>query len=381
MKPFTNFFCCAWLLITLLIAGCQSDSQQAAETSATTKSANTVKYSKFFSIEPQKDYTILTVTPFEGNELRYALYPKTLPQPNIPDNCQPIAIPIESAALYSTTYTHLFELINCQNIIKGFAGTSYLYSQSLRQAVAAGNILELGSGNQPNVELLNQLKPDIVMLYIGASDIDKFSLLQRTDIKVIINADFLEHTPLGKAEWIKVVGLLCNKSNEADSIFNQVEQNYQQLKLKVSQNIRKPTVFVNIPYNNTWYMPGGNSFMAHLLKDAGADYPWQEEAQTGSLPLSLEAAFSRIQTADYWINPGSMESLDMIRKTDTRFGLLKAVQTGKVFNNNKRQLSGGGNDYWESGSARPDLVLADLIAIFHPEIAPDHSFIYFQQLQ
>lgn len=380
MKLFVNLLLSLCLLTGCLLSGCQPTQPQ-KETAVTTDTTGIVKYARFFNVKRQKDYTLLTVIPFEGSELKYALYPKESSLPKLPDNCQPIAVPIESTALYGTTYAHLFELISCQSVIKGFAGTSYLYSQSLRQAVTAGNIIELGAGNQPNVELLNQLKPDIIMMYAGANDADKLSLLQRTGLKVLINADFMESTPLGRAEWLKVVGLLCNKSHEADSIFNYVEQQYHQLTLKVNQLQKKPTVFANVPYGNTWYMPGGNSFMANLLKDAGSDYPWQNEMQTGSLPLSLETAFARIQTADYWINPGSMESLDMIRKTDTRFGLLKAVQSGKVFNNNKRQLPGGGNDYWESGSARPDLVLADLIAIFHPEILPDHLFVYFQRLQ
>jgi iron complex transport system substrate-binding protein len=380
MKLFTNLLLATCLLTGHLLSGCQP-TQKHAETATTTDSTAIVKYAKFFNIEQRKDYTLLTIIPFEGSKVQYVLYPKASPVPTLPDNSQPIAVPIESGALYGTTYAHLFELLDCQHIIKGFAGTSYLYGAALRQAVAAGSITELGAGNQLNVELLNQLKPDIVMMYAGANDADKLSLLQRTGLKVIINADFMENTPLGRAEWLKVVGLLCNKSHEADSIFNQIEQNYQQLVLKVGKLKQKPTVFANVPYGNTWYMPGGNSFMANFLKDAGADYLWQHEAQTGSLPLSLEAVFSRIQTADYWVNPGSMESLEMIRKTDTRFGLLKAVQSGKVFNNNKRQLPGGGNDYWESGSARPDLVLADLIAIFHPETLPNHSFTYFQQLQ
>ncbi|WP_448519982.1 ABC transporter substrate-binding protein [Rhodoflexus sp.] len=362
------------------LSGCKSKRPQ-DDQNLQISSTQSVRYANFFSIEEQQGYTLLRVTPFEGKQIDYAIYPKDKPLPKLPQGCQPIAAPIERVALYGTTYAHLFEIIGCQSVIKAFAGSSYLFSERLRAAVANGQIAELGSGSQPNVELLSQLKPDVVMLYAGASDANKLSLLQRTGIKVLINADFMENNPLGKAEWVKVAGLLCNKSKKADSIFNQIEEKYMQLAAKTRNVQQRPTVFPNVPYGNTWYMPGGDSFMAKLLQDAGANYLWQDEKQTGSLPLSLEAAFSRIQTADYWINPGSMESLDMIRKTDTRFGLLKAVQSGRVFNNNKRQLPQGGNDYWESGSVRPDLVLADLIAIFHPDILPNHEFVYFQRLQ
>lgn len=362
----------------LLLVGCGTKETQSSKSNA----QSVVKYAKFFNIEVKKDYSLLTVIPFEGGRpMQYAVYRKSEPLPALPAGCRPIAAPIESAALYGTTYAHLFEIIGSRSVIKAFAGTSYLFGEPLRQAVADGQIIELGSGNQPNVELLNQIKPDIVMMYAGASDTDKLSLLQRTGLNVVINADFLENTPLGKAEWLKVVGLLCDKTHQADSIFNAIELKYRQLADKVRNKSHRPTAFPNVPYGNTWYMPGGNSFMANLLKDAGANYPWQDELKTGSLPISFEAAFAKIQHADYWINPGSMESLAMIRQTDTRFGLLKAVQSGNVFNNNKRQLPGGGNDYWESGSVRPDLVLADLIAIFHPETLPNHEFIYFQRLQ
>jgi len=380
MRIFKIIYSIVYIFISTWFVGCQPTNRQAHE-EVILNDEKIVKYSKYFDISQRENYMLLTIIPFEGSRLQYALYPKDLPVPSIPNDYQPIAVPIESIALYSTTYAHLFEIIGCQSVIKGFAGTSYLFSPLLRQMVATGAITELGTGNQPNVELLSNLQPDVIMTYAGANDANKLSLLQRTGLKVVVNADFMENTPLGRAEWIKVAGLLCNKLHEADSIFRQVEMNYQNLVKKVVKISNRPSAFANVPYGNTWYMPGGNSFMANFLQDAGADYLWKHEATTGSLPLSFEAAFAKTQMADYWINPGSMESLEMIRQTDTRFSQLKAVQTGKVFNNNKRRIQGGGNDYWESGSVRPDVVLADLIAIFHPEILPNHSFVYFQPLQ
>ncbi|MDW8205673.1 MAG: ABC transporter substrate-binding protein [Cytophagales bacterium] len=363
-----------------MLMGCKQQTNQAND-KPLQDTTYTVKYANFFSIKQEKNYILLTVKFSANNLLQYGLYAKNTAPPALPQGCQPIAVPIEKAALYSTTYANVFEAIGCGSVIKGFAGTNYLFSPALRQAVAKGHIVEIGTTNQPNVEWLSQLRPDIVMMYVGANDADKLSLLQRLRLKVVVNSDFMESHPLGRAEWIKVAGLLCNKKREADSIFNHVEKNYQNLAKKARLIPSKPTVFANIPYSGTWYMPGGNSFMATLLADAGANYLWQDQPITGSLPLSLEAAFAKIQQADYWINPGSMESLEMIRQTDPRFALLKAVQTGKVFNNNKRQLKGGGNDYWESGSTRPDLVLADLIAIFHPELLPHHQLVYFQPLR
>lgn len=372
-------------LIILFVKGfalsdCQPNVRQ-NDGEQTRNTTRIVKYANFFDVEEKENYTLLTVRSAEGIIFRYGLYPKNLPPPALPEDCQAVPVPIEKAALYATTYANLFETLGCRQLIRGFAGTSYLFSDSLRKAAAAGEIAEVGTDKQPDVELLRRLSPDIVMMYIGGGDEAKLSLLQRVGLTVVVNADFTENHPLGRAEWIKVVGLLCNKMREADSIFNQVEKNYRILAEKVANAVHKPSVFTNIPYGNTWYMPGGDSFMANLLKDAGADYLWQDEHRTGSLPLGIEAVFAKIQHADFWINPGSMESLEMIRKTDTRFGLLKAVQTGKVFNNNKRQLKDGGNDYWESGSTRPDRVLADLIAIFHPEILPNHELFYFRQLR
>jgi len=128
-------------------------------------------------------------------------------------------------------------------------------------------------------------------------------------------------------------------------------------------------------------MAGGNSFAARLIKDAGGSYLWRDNPSTQAIPLDLESVYSKAVGAHIWINPGAASSLEELEHFDERLGALPVLQTGNVYGNNRRLTHGGGNDYWESGSVRPDLVLADLIALFHPDLMTDHQFIYYRKLK
>lgn len=277
MKAFDRLLLRYGLIGLVLIASFCKENQPTKATFQTHHARNIVKYARLFSIVPHENYTLLTILPPHGQPMCYALYPKDAPPAKLPDNCQPIPIPVQRVALYSTTYVHAFEILGCRQVIKAFAGTAYLYSDSLRAAVLRGQVVEIGSPNHLNAELLSQLHLDAVMIYLAAGEENKLSLLQRIGLTPVINFDFMENTPLGRAEWLKVVGLLCGKMQQADSIFSQIEKNYLQLVDKVKNVKKKPTVFANIPYGSTWYMPGGDSFMGQLFKDAGANYLWAEE--------------------------------------------------------------------------------------------------------
>ena len=128
-------------------------------------------------------------------------------------------------------------------------------------------------------------------------------------------------------------------------------------------------------------MAGGKSFAARLIEDAGADYLWSDNSSTQAIPLDLESVYLRAVDADVWINPGAAVSLEDIGRLDERFLDLRVVRQGQVFNNNLRTNAAGGNDYWESGTVRPDLVLADLIRVFHPDLMADHRLVYYRQLK
>ena len=159
-----------------------------------------------------------------------------------------------------------------------------------------------------------------------------------------------------------------------------IEQKYDSLSMLVSGATGLPTVICNLPFKGNWYMPGGNSYVANMLKDAGADYIFDDNNETGGVPLDFEVVYAKGLGAEYWINPDFANSVDEILAKDERLRDFEAIKTGKIFNNNRRLKRGEVNDYWESGLINPHLILADLISIFHPELLPGHELHYYKKI-
>ena len=186
---------------------------------------------------------------------------------------------------------------------------------------------------------------------------------------------------MGKAEWIRFFSLFYDLEESAAQFFHGIDSLYNSRAALTHHLKYKPRVLNGLPWKDTWYMAGGKSFAAQLIKDAGGHYLWQDNSSREAVPLDLESVYARAVEAEIWLNPGAASSLDELSSFDERFMDLKVIQNGMIFNNNARVNSSGGNDYWESGSVRPDLVLSDLIAVFHPELLADHHFIYYRQLK
>ncbi len=198
---------------------------------------------------------------------------------------------------------------------------------------------------------------------------------------VIFCGDYLEPHPLGKAEWIRFLSLFYNLEERADRFFQEIDSVYNSYKSLTEQTKNRPLVLTGLPWKDTWYMAGGESFAATLIKDAGGEYLWADSHSAEAIPLDLESVYARAVKAEIWINPGAATSLNELQNFDQRFTELGVIQSGMIFNNNERLNTTGGNDYWESGTVRPDLVLADLIKVFHPDLLTDHRLFYYRQLK
>jgi iron complex transport system substrate-binding protein len=204
--------------------------------------------------------------------------------------------------------------------------------------------------------------------------------LREKDFKVAINSEYMETTPLGRTEWIKFIAAFFDKEDEAERLFADTAIRYANLTAMTRDVAQKPKVFCGSNYRGTWHMPGGNSYVARFLRDAGAAYLWEEDRGTGSTPLNIEAVLSRARHADYWLNPGVHRSREEIAAEDERYSVFPAFRAGRVYSDNAKMDAAGGNDIWETGVAYPDIVLADLISIFHPEILQDHRRTWYWQL-
>jgi iron complex transport system substrate-binding protein len=190
----------------------------------------------------------------------------------------------------------------------------------------------------------------------------------------------METHPLGRAEWLKFTALFFNKEALAEKAFDEIAQEYERLSQLGHHVLVRPTVLTGTSWRGTWFLPGGKSFMAQFLRDAGAEYLWEKDQTTGAIPMDFESVLAQAQHADFWVNADTWHSVSDVLATDARYGMFKALQTRQVFNREGRVNSQGGNDYFETGVMYPQKVLADLIKIFHPELVPEHNLIWYRQL-
>ena len=181
-------------------------------------------------------------------------------------------------------------------------------------------------------------------------------------------------------EWVKVFGALFRKEKKVTQLFDSVADHYSELVKSVSGIKKKPGVLLGIPWKGTWYISGGESYVAKLIADAGGNYIWKSLPFADSRPMGLEAIFSKAVSADFWLNTGTANSLADIMATDQRFQSIKAVRNRKVYNYNRLVNAKGGNAYFESGVVEPDIILEDLISILHPEVLPSHKLKYYKKL-
>ncbi|NOZ35577.1 MAG: ABC transporter substrate-binding protein [Chlorobi bacterium] len=346
---------------------------------------NTVKnfYAKCFKIEKNNAVTKLSIFDTEGilkNEYYLIDTEKEIPQ-NI-KNKSIIRVPVKKVICLSTTHIAFLDILDETDKIIAVSGTQYVYSQILRKRIQKDEIKDVGYENSLDFELLLSLKPDLVTVYdINGSISPAINKLKQYHIPVVQINEYLEPSVLGQAEWLKFFAEFFNKSEFAKNKFAAVCKSYSELKKMTDTVTEKPTVLLNMPWKGTWYIPGGKSNVAQLIADAGGNYIWKNTEEQHNTALSIEEVYSEARQADFWLNPGQAKSINDIIGTDIRLKKFSALKTGEVFNRNNRLSPSGGNDYMESGTVRPDLILKDLIQILHPELIRNDSLFFYQKLK
>jgi len=345
-----------------------------------------LEYARGFSVTYHGHYKVVTVThPWKNadTQFQYVLVQCGTPTPTGFEQAQMVTIPVNRVVALSTTHLPHFDRLHAVEALIGVGQFQQVNTPSVRRQIDQGRLQEFNSGNVLNWERLVAADPDLVMAFAtGDGDRDRYPRLMAVGIPVAIVAEYLEPSPLGQAEWLKFTALFFNQEAQAEAEFAAIATEYEVLRRLTASVQARPTVLTGFSYDGTWYVPGGQSYVAQLLEDAGADYLWAEVEQTGSVPLDFEAVYDRAAEADVWINvsPDWQSRQDAIA-TDPRYGQFAAWQTGQIYNNTARVNAHGSNDYWESGIVNPDQVLADLIKLFHPELLPDHELVYYHPLQ
>lgn len=279
----------------------------------------------------------------------------------------------------SSTHIAMLDAIGEVDRVVGVSGIDYISNPDIQ--ARRDRIGDVGYEGNINYELLLSLDPDLVLLY-GVNGASGMELkLRELGIPFMYVGDYLEESPLGKAEWMVALSEVVGCRSEGEKVFAEIPVRYNVLRKKVADNVLDaPSVMLNTPYGDSWFMPSTESYVARMVKDAGGDYIYKKNTGNASVPIDLEEAYLLASQADMWLHVGMANTLDELRAACPKFIDTRCFRGGQVYNNNARTNAAGGNDYFESGVVHPELVLRDLIKIFHPELV-EEDFVYYKRLK
>ncbi len=336
-------------------------------------------YARGFQITRYPDYSVADLRdPWDTTRLlhRYIFLEKgkEIP-PQLPEGTL-IRTPVNRMVVYSTVHGSMLNELGLAHSIVGVCEAEYISVPAIQEGLQSGEIADLGRSIAPDIEKIIELSPEAIL--VSPFENSGYGRVEKLAIPLIECADYMENTPLGRAEWIRFIGLFTGREREADSIFQEVESRYTELCRQVTAQSR-PTVLSEKKTGATWFVPGGKSYMACLFADAGADYLWKEDSHAGSLALSFEEVFDRAQTADFWVikcsAPNGM-SYSNLAAEYAPYSRFKAFSEGNIF-----IFDLSGNRFFEEVPLHPELLLKDFILIFHPELFPGEDYRYHSRLQ
>jgi iron complex transport system substrate-binding protein len=344
-----------------------------------------LKYAKGFSVTNYKTHKILEIKnpwPKAKNSYRYILADRNaMTDWKKIEFEKNIKFPLKKIVVTSTTHIPALELLGVEKTLIGFPGIDYVSSEKTRNRINNGLVRELGKNEGLNTEVLLKLQPDVVIGFGIDGNNKSLEIIKKSGIPVIFNGDWVEDSPLAKAEWIKFFGVLFNKEKEADSIFDTIEKDYLEAK-KMAKNVAyKPTVLSGAMHNDIWFLPNGTSTEAQLLKDANVNYLWNDTTGSGSLKLNFESVFVKAKDADIWLSPSNYNSLETLKTGSTHHTIFKAFQNKNIYSFTNTTGETGGVLYYELGMTRPDIILRDLIKICHPELLKNYDLYFFKRLE
>lgn len=293
--------------------------------------------------------------------------------------CYRIDKPAQRIVAMSSTFVAMLESLGAVDRVVGVSGIGFISNETINANIE--QVVDVGYNDYFDYEKIVMLNPDIVLLYgvNGPSPLE--DKLNELNIPYVYIGEYLEESPLGKAEWVIAIGEIIGKRDEAIALFNEIEQRYNAVKASFSNSEIKPKVMINAPYNDNWWLPSTNNYMSQLIADAGGNYIYNKNTGNASKIIDIEEAYLLMSEADVWINPGQATTMSQVAEIAPRFTDTKVFTEGKVYNNNRRSSNGGGNDFYESGIMNPDVILKDLAKVFYPTLMADYQPMYYQQLK
>ena len=375
------------VLTGLLASGCGGSATRSA--ADFTVEIYTPEYASGFDIRGRdKDAaTLVTVrNPWQGagNVEQHLLILREGAKAPAGLDAQVVKAPVRHVVCMSSSHVAMFDALGEVRRISGVSGIDYISNTYVNEHRYCGEVRDVGYDTNLNFELLASMRPDLVLLYgVTGENTVVTGKLRELGIPYIYVGDYMEESPLGKAEWLMVAAELCNVRDKGAETFRGIAARYNALKTRIAGAARspRPKVMLNTPYRDTWFMPSSRSFMVRLIEDAGGEYVYTKNDSDTSVAVDLEEAYLLASAADTWINVGPCNTLAELTAQNPKFADVPAVRNRQVFNNNRRQTPAGGSDFWESGVIRPDLVLHDLCAVFNPQAADTAELYYYKRLE
>ena len=373
------------LCVCSVLFGCksvsrkQSSGEQKAKGEIDTVSRISIKYAKGFWLEERDGYMVLNIKdPQESSHThyQYALVPRGV-KVQTPGNMPVVQLPVRSAVCMTSLQLSNFIKLEAMDRVVGITSTRFLFNPEMQKRVEEGKTLRIGiEGNFDN-EVIMSINPDLML--ISPFKRGGYDAVKDIGVPLVPHLGYKEMTPLGQAEWIKFVGILLGMEDVANREFDRIEQRYNSLKAMVGEVQRRPVVFSGELRGGVWYAVGGKSFLAQLFHDAGADYFLKDDPRSGGVTLDFETVYNQAESADYWRIANSFAGeycYDALKAQDERYADFKAFKEKHVIYCNMRQ-----KPFYESMPAEPEIVLADMIKVFHPEILPDYEPVYYDSLK
>jgi iron complex transport system substrate-binding protein len=386
-----------WLLLFLLLAaGCSRSSDAPAVSSEgcvedydVTKDyfpdKTQLEFAENFSVDYYNSYKVVTVRrPSDGGaEERYLLVQCGTPPPFFSGELSKapvITVPIQSLFAASSTHTSLLVDLGHVEVLAGIAQVRYVTAEAVLKWIREGHVTEYAPNTVIDTELIVMKAPSLVMSDGGYPE--AYNTLQKAGIPVVANVEWQEPSALARAEWLKFMAAFLNEERKARDLFEAIRDRYMVLKERTSQipDSDRPRVMTGSVYRGMFDISGGASYVSKLIADAGGIYVWSDNKASGGTSVDMESQIARAADADVWINGGSWTSLKAMLSEERRYREFKPFHRGNVWLYNRIVNENGGSDYWSRGITRPDLILGDLIKIFHPELAQDHEFVWYKQV-
>jgi iron complex transport system substrate-binding protein len=368
------------LLLLSLGQSCSEKSGEKMEAVRTESSKDLVDYAKGFEIQCFENYKKLIVkSPYPDSEQDHE-YLLTRGDVKTGEGIERIQIPVKRLIATSTTHIPMLEVLGAEERLIGFPNTDFISSERTRALISGGQLTDIGKDMSLNAEMIIALKPDVLIAF-GVDDSDRaFATLRKNGIPIVFNGDWLEETPLGRAEWIKFFGALLDQDAKADSVFKVIEQEYLEARKIAERATETPSLMSGVLFKDQWNLPAGESFAANLYRDANTDYLWKDSQGQGSLVLNFESVLEKAADADFWIGSGVYTRREDLLEANGHYAEFKAFQNHSVYTFSKRKGPGGGILYYELAPIKPHIVLKDLVKVTHPELLPDYEPFFLQKL-